>query len=279
MFWVTDAEIDTIIHDDLPYGDETTALMGIGGEQGSVQARNKTQGMVCGIELAARAFERLGATVVRHAKDGETLEAQTPLLTATGSVDALHGVYKMAQVIMEYTSGIARRVDAMRQAAQAQNPDCQIALTRKHFPGAKTLSLYAARLAGASIHRTSLSESILVFDQHRVFLDNPLEVVSKMKKKRPERRVIVEVDSTESAMQYVGAGADIIQCERFAPDELAKLVCRVKAEAPAVNILAAGGINATNAGEYAATGIDAIVTSWPYWAQPADVKMIFERKH
>ena len=41
-------------------------------------------------------------------------------------------------------------------------------------------------------------------------------------------------------------------------------------------IAAAGGINATNAGDYAAAGADLLVTSAPYWAPPKDVQVRFQ---
>ena len=41
-------------------------------------------------------------------------------------------------------------------------------------------------------------------------------------------------------------------------------------------INAAGGINGDNAAEYAATGVDVLVTSWPYWGRPADMKVVME---
>lgn len=37
---------------------------------------------------------------------------------------------------------------------------------------------------------------------------------------------------------------------------------------------AAGGVNAGNAAAYAATGVDILVTSAPYFAAPGDVKVV-----
>ena len=46
---------------------------------------------------------------------------------------------------------------------------------------------------------------------------------------------------------------------------------------PKAVIAAAGGINAANAAEYAATGVDVLVTSWVYFGKPEDIKMKFSR--
>ena len=164
----------------------------------------------------------------------------------------------------------------MVDAAQSVNPNCQVALTRKHFPGAKLLSLYAILTGGGVFHRAGLSESILVFDQHRVFLSDPFKAVHDAKLKFPERRITVEVATGEEGLAYFEAGADVIQCEKFSTDDLKAFVDAVRAKYPAGKILAAGGINGSNASEFAATGVDAIVTTWPYFAQPFDIKMRFK---
>ncbi len=166
MFFVSDASLDAILADDLPYGDETTSLFLQGSQQGALVAEAKTEGIVCGVALAARLLRRLGSVCDVHVEDGSYVPAHAPLLCARGSVEQLLGAYKMAQVIMEYTTGITRRTAAMVAAAERVSPNCRIALTRKHFPGAKRLSLYAALCAGGTLHRSSLSESVLLFDAH-----------------------------------------------------------------------------------------------------------------
>ncbi len=40
-------------------------------------------------------------------------------------------------------------------------------------------------------------------------------------------------------------------------------------------IAAAGGINPGNGALYAATGVDVLVSSWPYWAPPRDAQVTF----
>ena len=49
----------------------------------------------------------------------------------------------------------------------------------------------------------------------------------------------------------------------------------MKAKHPHVVVNAAGGINGDNVGDYADTRCDVLVTSWPYFGRPADIKMSF----
>ena len=64
-----------------------------------------------------------------------------------------------------------------------------------------------------------------------------------------------------------------MQCEKFKFDELKYFVEEARSISKSVIISAAGGINASNAAEYAATGVDLLVTSWVYFGKPEDIKM------
>ena len=201
------------------------------------------------------------------------LSAKTVFLRAEGRADRIHAVYKVAQNVMEYASGIATRTRAMVEAAQAANPDCRVVTTRKHFPGTKRLSLLAVEAGGGLVHRTGLSESILIFDQHRVFSPDFAERLKTLRRLDPERKVAVEVADVEEGVRAADLGADILQCDKMSPEDVGSLVARAKASHSGLIVSAAGGVNAGNAADYARTGADFLVTSWPYFGRPHDVKM------
>lgn len=178
---------------------------------------------------------------------------------------------------MEYSSGIATRAAGMLESARKANPHVQLAVTRKHFPGTKRLSLAAAQAGGAIAHRLGLSDSLLVFDQHRVFtggLDGFAARVSECRKAFPEQKLGAEVATPEEALLLARAGIDSIQCERFTCADLEETVRGVKAVNAAVQVLAAGGVTGENAEAVAATGVDVLVTTWAYFGKPADIKMV-----
>lgn len=126
---------------------------------------------------------------------------------------------------------------------------------------------------GAVVHRMGLSGSVLVFDQHRVFIPDFEKRLTEAKRADPERKIAVEAADIREGLAFAAAGADIIQCEKFSVETLTKFVTQAKQEFPQLIISAAGGINAANARAYAQTGVDFLVTTWPYFGKPADVKM------
>ena len=207
----------------------------------------------------------------------QRLEAGQVFLRAEGSAGAIHRSLKIAQNVMEYSSGIATRAAGMLESARKANPHVQLAVTRKHFPGTKRLSLAAAQAGGAIAHRLGLSGSLLVFDQHRVFtggLDGFAARVSEYRKAFPEQKLGAEVATPEEALLLARAGIDSIQCERFTCADLEETVRGVKAVNAAVQVLAAGGVTGENAAAVAATGVDVLVTTWAYFGKPADIKMV-----
>ena len=175
---------------------------------------------------------------------------------------------------VEYASGIATRTRRIVVAARAVAPDIAVACTRKNFPGAKENSVRAVTAGGACMHRLGLSETLLVFPEHRVFLNkDDAGWVRRLKRHNPERKLVVEVASVEEALDLTAAGVDVIQLEKLSPDQVAAVVTGTADRPAPPVIIAAGGIDETNAAAYAATGCSVLVTSAPYFAPPCDVKV------
>ncbi len=128
------------------------------------------------------------------------------------------------------------------------------------------------------MHRLGLSDSILVFDQHRVFTDDFAGAFARLKAANPEKKTAVEASCEAEAREFIELGADIVQCERFAPEALARTADFAKRLGRGTLLSVAGGVNAENAAAYAAAGAVILVTSWPYWGRPRDVKMTFARE-
>jgi molybdenum transport protein len=88
---------------------------------------------------------------------------------------------------------------------------------------------------------------------------------------------MIEVTSEEEALAAAEAFADVIQLEKFDPAAARRVVNSIrKRENGRPVIAAAGGITVRNAAVFAATGVDALVTSSPFQARPLDIKVVIE---
>ena len=274
LYPLPDEEIARFLHEDCPYGDLTTALLDIGSLPGRVTFATRHETVVCCTEEAARLLEHAGCTIDALEPSGSVLPAGRVFLEASGRAGSLHMGWKAALNLLEAASAISTRTATLVRQARAANPAVEVVATRKVFPGTKAVATKAVYAGGALPHRLGLSESVLVFAQHVAFLEGQAELWKRLpdiKKRAPEKKIEVEVVEVGAALAAARAGADLIQVDKLGPEQLAELVQAVRAAASHVLIAAAGGINLENAGAYAATGVDLLVTSAMYWGKPADI--------
>jgi molybdenum transport protein len=273
MHFITDEELDRFIREDLPFGDLTTRSLGLSGRSASIAFRAGTALSASSTEEAARIMTRLGCTATVASVSGSAAAAGDLLLSAHGPAEAVFGGWKVAQVLMEYASGIATAAARIVAAARAARPGIVVACTRKTFPGVKAVAIKAIVSGGAAPYRLGLSETLLVFPEHRALLGerSMADIVRQLKASCPGKKVVVEVNSVEEAIAAAEAEADVVQLEKFSPDLVAAVVERVSGGGTLV--AAVGGITAANAAQYAAAGACLLVTSAPYAAPPVDVKV------
>lgn len=274
LLCLSDGEIHRFIEEDVPYGDLTATLLGIGRQMGKISFVTREETTLCCTEEAARVLEKCGATVTACSPSGACLAAGAEFLTAEGSAQALHGGWKVALNLLEYASGIATRTSRIIQKAKRVNPSVAVVTTRKSFPGTKKVAIKAITAGGALPHRLGLSETILVFKQHTTFLgglDAFLGTVGDLRAQAPEKKVMVEAETGDEALRIARAGVPVIQIDKMPIPELGRVVKRIREINPAAKVSAAGGINETNVAEYAATGVDIIVLSAVYSGKPADI--------
>ena len=280
MTIVHDDELLAILRDDCPYSDITTEGLGIGDVAATLRMAARQDMVLCGVEEAVRMFALMGASAKAASASGAAVAAQGLILEAAGEARALHRTYKMAQTWMEILSGIATATRAIVTAAHRGNPHCRIACTRKHMPGMKRMAIRAIEAGGAAPHRLGLSDYLLVFNEHRVLLDDAVALkdhLARLKRSAPERRLTAEAHGVDEALLLAKAGADVLQVDKLSPEDVAELRAKLSAVALGVVLAAAGGVNASNAQAYAAAGADILVTSAPYYAPPRDVKVTFAK--
>jgi molybdenum transport protein len=275
MMTISDDELRRWLAEDVPYGDLTTRTLGIGNQDGAIRFEARQPMVAACCEEAGRILGLAGARSTDVTASGTDLPAGGLLLAAEGSAAALHAGWKVAQVLLETAGGIATAARAIVGAVHGTGSHAMVACTRKSLPGTRSLSIKAVLCGGAVPHRLGLSETILLFAQHRAFCgDASLAVlVDRLRRHSPEKKIVVEADTFEEARAAVDAGADIVQVDKSAPDVVALLRHYCDDRSPRPLIAAAGGINAANAADYARAGADVIVTSAPYTSGPLDVKV------
>jgi molybdenum transport protein len=272
---LADHELHQLLAEDVPFGDLTTDSLGIGARAGSIRFFARDPMTVCGVEEAARMFQLCGAEATATVASGTEATPETLLLEAHGSAGALHRGWKTAQTLMEWCGGMASSAATIVAAAHRGDPDTMVAGTRKNVPGNRRLAVKAFRAGGAVMHRNGLSETLLVFAEHRLFLgdETPAATLARLRGLCPEKRVVVEVASPDEAL--VWAAADVLQLEKLTPEQVAATAAALAERGSGAVVAAAGGINADNAEAYARAGARLLVTTAPHLAPPRDVQVRF----
>lgn len=270
-----DSLLEAILYEDVPYGDATTNALRIARRSARVTFSARTKMVVCCVEDAARIFALAGANAEALTSSGAICEPGTVLLQASGDAGPLIAAWKAAQTLIEATSGIATSTHDIVTAA-AKGGGAVVAATRKNFPGVRKPSLKAVMAGGGVPHRLGLSDSILIFPEHRVFTDRPLGVIiNDLRSNWPERKVAAEAASIDDSMALANAGVDVLQLEKFSPEDVACVAAYLREQGLTTLLAAAGGVNADNAEAYVRAGAKVLVTSAPYWAKPSDVQVRF----
>lgn len=272
MMYFTQADIDQIILEDLPLHDETTRALALPDAPGHLTYSARQHGVLAGMAPLLRLAQSLGLRAEPLAADGDATAPGQAVLRLHGNAHALHIAWKQGMNLLEYLGGIASATQQMVKAARAGNPRIQVAGTRKAHPGARKLQHYAVLCGGGMVHRAGLSETILVFAQHRAFLPglDAAQLVARAKAHSPEKFVLIEAESADDALAACRAGADGVQLDKMSPEQLTELAPRLRALQPRLTLNAAGGIRPDNAAQYAASGVDILVTSSLYNAKAAD---------
>lgn len=275
MVRITNSRLDFLLSEDVPYIDLTSDILGIADELGEMEYFTREACTVCGVEEVARLAEMEGCETEPLCRSGQPMKAGEALLRVRGDAGSLHKVWKVGLNLLDHLSAVATKTQGMVDAVHKENPRCEVLVTRKSMPGCKDLLIHAVMAGGAYPHRLGLSETVLVFDHHMKFLGGFDEFVKRIPEFRSrciEKKLFVEA-TAEQARILARTDVDGIQFDKVPIDELAELVSEIRAVNQHVTLIAAGGINPTNAAAYAATGVDGLATTAPFTAKPLDMSV------
>jgi len=274
---ISDAELEAILQEDIGYGDLTSTALGLEKQMGVMRFVSRSELMVVAmVEEAARMCKLLDLETKVIKKTKELVTKGEVILEVKGDALSLHGAWKSVQNLLDFACGIATYSYELVQKAKEINPQLVVATTRKNPPYLKKIALASVKAGGAIAHRTSLSETLLVFGHHRTFFRDEkslAEAIQKLKNENPEKILVMEAKNSLDALKFAQMKVDALQLDKLPLEELEKTAQDLRAFNPKIKIIATGGITKENIQSYASLDIDMIVTSSPYFAKPADIKV------
>ena len=273
--YYTYEEIDKLINEDMPLFDLTQELLEIR-NRGKITFFTRKDAVVTANNLIEKLCVRLNLKVLFKEKDGNFVDSGSKIFEAEGEEVLI--LWKVAQNIYEYALSVSTYTNEMVKIAKKINPYIEILTTRKIIPFTKKIALNAIMDGGAFPHRVTTTETILVFENYINLYggwDKFYKNFEKLKHKAVEKKWIVECENLESAKKLINLGVDVLQLDKVDIETTEKIV--KLAHKNNIKVISAGGINKENVAQYANTEVDSIVTTAPYFAKGADVKVFIEK--
>jgi nicotinate-nucleotide pyrophosphorylase (carboxylating) len=269
-------EIDAIIlsalKEDMPFGDITTE--NTIGDQVVSRARliAKETGIIAGLQVAERAFSLLDSQIVfnRKINDGDAVVSGDVIAEIEGSAQILLKGERTALNFLQRLSGVATATSLF--LAQIKDIDCKLVDTRKTTPGLRVLEKYAVRVGGGHNHRYSLSDGVLIKDNHIVAAGGIKNAVERVRLGIAHTiKIEVETESLEQVQEALCSGADIIMLDNMSLEQMEEAVRFINKRAM---VEASGNVSLDNIREIAKTGVDIIsVGKLTHSAMAFDISM------
>lgn len=279
MIYFSDNELDDFLLEDIYRGDLTTHSLGLDNVSATIAFKRKNAGIVAGISIAEKLLKKLDIHPQIYVNEGDNVAAGTLLISAKASGEKLHQAWKVVQLVLEWSCGVAQYTAEMIANAKTVNPQAVVACTRKSIPNTRKLATNAVLIAGGHIHRQGLSETLLVFTNHRNLLDEPdnyQAMVAQLRRATPENKITLEADNFSQFEQMLDAEPDIIQLDKWSVEQVQQALLLATEKAKKIILSVAGGVNKHNIADYAKLGINLFITSAPYYAPPEDIKVVIE---
>ncbi len=251
-----DELIDRALEEDVGTGDITTLTTISEDAVGHGRYIAKEDGVLCGIDLARRVYDKLddGIEFTAYKKDGDELRRGDIIAEVRGPAISLLTGERIGLNLMQRLSGTATKTREC--VKQIEGTRAVIADTRKTTPGLRVLEKYAVRVGGGSNHRFNLADGILIKDNHIVAAGGITEAVARARKNAPHTlKIEVEIETFEQLEEALGAGADIIMLDNMSCEDMARAVKIVDGRAKTE---ASGNMGDRDLREVAETGVDII---------------------
>lgn len=248
------------LEEDLAQGDTTTAAIFPSPIPARAEIIAQQPLVVAGMAAAVQTFLMVDPSLRLSVskRDGDRAKNGEILLYVEGDGRSILQAERVALNFLQHLSGIATLTQQFCRAVRGY--PASILDTRKTLPGWRALQKWAVSLGGGVNHRQSLSDGILIKDNHLALLrsnQRPIEQACRLARAHRSNTlpVIVEVESLSEVRQALAGKPDIILLDNMAPNLVRRAVALIKKQA---SVEVSGGITLKNVRAMAAAGADRI---------------------
>ncbi len=251
-----DPLIESALKEDVTSEDVTTNSVMPERTMGQVDLICKEDGVICGLQVFARAFELLDETteIKLFVKDGDQVKAGQLMGTVTGDIRVLLVGERTGLNYLQRMSGIASYTNSIAKLLEGSK--VKLLDTRKTTPNNRIFEKYAVRVGGGNNHRYNLTDGVLLKDNHIGAAGGVKQAIEMAKEYAPfVRKIEVEVENLDMVKEAVEAGADIIMLDNMDHDVMKEAVEIIAGRA---EIEISGNVTRENISKLIDLGVDYI---------------------
>lgn len=252
--------VGAALEEDAPWGDLTSEAVIPAAASATADLVAREAGVFSGGAVFAAAFALTDASVAVdvHVGDGDEFAAGDVLASVSGPARSILTAERVALNFTQRMSGIATTTAAYVRAVAGTS--ARIADTRKTTPGLRAFERHAVVSGGGANHRFSLSDAVMVKDNHLAVLAragaDPATALRAALSRLPHTtHVVVEVDRLDQIPAVLEGGAHTVLLDNFPLDDLRTGVTLIGGRAV---VEASGGVDLETVAAIAATGVDVI---------------------
>ncbi|MDY5912536.1 MAG: carboxylating nicotinate-nucleotide diphosphorylase [Inconstantimicrobium porci] len=254
-YLIVDELIRRALEEDMPFGDITTDTIINEKAESKASVIVKEDGIICGVSVFDRVYKILGDVDTRFTvKDGQRVSKNDVIGSVSGNTRNILIGERIALNLMQRMSGIATTTN--KYSEKIKNFKTQIVDTRKVTPLYRHLDKYSVKCGGGANHRFSLSDAVLIKDNHISAAGGVKEAINLARKNCSfTSKIEVETENSMQVLEALEAKADIIMLDNMTPKEVAEMVEFIDGRAI---VECSGNITIDNIEEYGRAGADFI---------------------
>ena len=254
-YLIIDKIIKNALKEDIPYGDITASSVITKGSKAKASLIAKEDGIICGLPVFERVFTILGEVeFISLISEGSKVKTGDIIGEVKG--DALNILMgeRVALNLLQKMSGIATLTN--KYVNELKGLNTKLLDTRKTTANLRILEKYAVKIGGGHNHRFSLSDGILIKDNHIGYAGSIKNAIKLAKENSSfVRKIEVETEYKEQILEAIEAGADIIMLDNMTPNQAKEMVKLIAGRAITE---CSGNITLDTIRSYALSGVDFI---------------------
>jgi nicotinate-nucleotide pyrophosphorylase (carboxylating) len=255
---LVDKLIDLAIEEDLSFGDITSELTVPAATKGKAVILARERLIVCGLPLVERILSRAGRALKFEAlaKEGSLAKAQQPICRLKGKARDILALERTILNFLQRMSGVAGAAAAAQKAAG----NLCVLDTRKTTPGWRVLEKYAVRVGGATNHRFSLGDMILVKNNHIDACNGDIQATLRpIFKARPRYMPVeVEVRDINELKATLKFPVDVVMLDNFSDLKIVPALALVNSKTKRPLVEVSGGITESRLTQLQKLGVDCV---------------------